>query len=139
MKDLEKILGTKRILYTVYHPQTDSQTKRINQEVKVFLQHYINYQQDDWTEWLSAAEFQYNNKKHTAREYILFELNFRKNLWKGDLTVKTELPKLKYFLEGLQRSWKVVKKSIKVAKEAMKKLFDKKRQNLQGLKKGDNI
>jgi len=53
--------------------------------------------------------------------------------------VKTELSKLKYFFEGLQRSWEVVKKSIKVAKEAMKKQFDKKRQNSQGLKKEDNM
>ena len=30
-----------------YHPQTNSQTERINQEVKVFLKHYINYRQDD--------------------------------------------------------------------------------------------
>ena len=57
MKDLEKTLGTKGTLYTVYHPQIDGQTKIINQEVKVFLQHYINYQQNDWTEWLLAAEF----------------------------------------------------------------------------------
>jgi len=27
-------------------------------------------------EWLAAAEFQYNNKKHTATEQTSFELNF---------------------------------------------------------------
>ena len=43
---------------------------------EIFLRHYINYQQDDWTKWLLAAEFQYNDKKHTATGYILFELNF---------------------------------------------------------------
>jgi len=41
--------------------------------------------------------------------------------------VRTELPKLEDFLEGLQKSWEVVKKSIEMAKEAMKKQFDKKR------------
>ena len=41
--------------------------------------------------------------------------------------VKTELPKLEDFLEELQKSWKVVKKSMEIAKEAMKKQFDKKR------------
>jgi len=34
-------------LSIAYHPQTDGQTERINQEVGIFLQHYINYQQDD--------------------------------------------------------------------------------------------
>ena len=37
MKDLEKALGTKQTLSTVYHPQTDRQTERINQEVEAFL------------------------------------------------------------------------------------------------------
>jgi len=60
----------------VYHPQTDKQTERINQEVRTFLKHYVNYQQDDWTEWLTATEFQYNDKKHTATEQMLFMLNF---------------------------------------------------------------
>jgi len=39
------------------------------------------------------------------------------------------LPKLEDFLEGLQGSWEAVKKSIEIAKEAIKKQFDKKRRN----------
>jgi len=45
-----KALGTTRQLSTAYHPQTDSQTERINQEVGTFLRHYVNYQQDNWME-----------------------------------------------------------------------------------------
>jgi len=41
----------------VYHSQTDSQTERINQEVELFLQYYVNYQQNNWAKWLSAAKF----------------------------------------------------------------------------------
>jgi len=37
----------KQILSMAYHPQTNSQMERINQEVEVFLWHYINYQQDN--------------------------------------------------------------------------------------------
>ena len=47
MEDLTRILGTKRKLSTAYHPQTDGQTERVNQEIGTFLRHYINYQQDD--------------------------------------------------------------------------------------------
>ena len=57
MEKIMKALGTMKQLSTVYHPQTDGQTKRINQEIEIFLQHYINYQQDNWTEWLVATEF----------------------------------------------------------------------------------
>ena len=49
MKKLMKALGTKRMFLTTYHLQSDRQTEKINQEIETFLQHYINYQQDDWT------------------------------------------------------------------------------------------
>ena len=75
-----KALETTRQLSTAYHSQTDEQTERINQEVRIFLWHYINYQQDDWTEWLAAAEFQYNNKRHVVIGWTPFELNFGKYL-----------------------------------------------------------
>ena len=78
IEKLTKALGTKRQLSTAYHPQTDGQTKRINQEIGTFLQHYVNYQQDDWTNWLVAAEFQYNDKKHAATGWTPFELNFER-------------------------------------------------------------
>ena len=71
-----KALETKWMLSTAYHPQTDGQTERINQEISTFLRYYVNYQQDNWMEWLAAAEFQYNDKKHVATEWTLFELNF---------------------------------------------------------------
>jgi len=37
MEEFTKALGTTRQLSIVYHPQTDGQTKRINQEVENFL------------------------------------------------------------------------------------------------------
>ena len=76
MKELTKVLGMKRQLSTAYHLQTDGQTERINQEIGMFLQHYVNYQQDDWMNWLATAEFQYNDKKHAATGKTPFELNF---------------------------------------------------------------
>jgi len=50
MEDLIKALETKQILSIAYHPQTDGQTEQINQEIGTFLRHYINYQQDSWTD-----------------------------------------------------------------------------------------
>ena len=50
IEELTKVLETKRQLLMAYYPQTDSQTERINQEIGTFLQHYMNYQQDNWTD-----------------------------------------------------------------------------------------
>ena len=53
--------------------------------------------------------------------------------------MQTEFPKLEEFLISLQKSWKETTKAIDKAKKIIKRQFDKKRWNLQGLKKEDNI
>ena len=68
-----------------------------------------------------------------AIERIPFELNFGQYPWKGNLMVQTD------FLVKLQKSWKEAIKSMEAAKETIKKQFDKKKQNPQGLKAGDNV
>ena len=59
MKELNKILGIKTKLLTVFHPQTDGQTERMNQELEQYLCMFIGHCQDhcvvsanssDWNE-----------------------------------------------------------------------------------------
>ena len=90
--------------------------ERINQEIGTFLRHYMNYQQDDWMNWLAAVEFQYNNKKHAATGKTLFKLNFGRHPWKGDLMVKTDILRVEDFHSGLQRSWEQATKAIEVSR-----------------------
>ena len=52
--------------------------------------------------------------------HIPFEFNFRRHPWKGNLAINMELPKLEDLLKELKKSWKVVKKSIEMAKEVIK-------------------
>ena len=104
MEKLTRVLGTIRQLLTAYHPQTDGQMKRINQEIGMFLQHYVNHQQDNWTEWLAAAEFQYNDKRHAATGRTPFKLNFGRHPWKGNLVVQLGIPRVEEFLAGLHKS-----------------------------------
>jgi transposase InsO family protein len=76
MKALNHLLGIQTNISTAYHPQTDGQTERINQEVEQYLRLFVNYRQDDWVEWLSLAEFSYNDKVNTATKYTPFYLNW---------------------------------------------------------------
>ena len=47
MEKFTRVLETTRQLSTAYHSQTDGQIKGINQEIEMFLWHYVNYQQDN--------------------------------------------------------------------------------------------
>ena len=51
------ILGIKLKLSTSYHPQIDGQTEIMNQYMAQWLQPFISYYQDDWSEWLPIIDF----------------------------------------------------------------------------------
>ncbi len=50
--DLCKLLGIKQNITTAYHPQTDGQTERVNQDLEQFLRIFVNHHQSDWAEGL---------------------------------------------------------------------------------------
>jgi hypothetical protein len=75
MKELYRILGVEGNPSTPYRLQTDGQTERLNQELERYLQTYVNFQQDNWAEWLSIVEFTYNDTAHSATGKTPFYLN----------------------------------------------------------------
>lgn len=60
-------------LFISYHPETDSQTERINAVMEHYLRAYMHYMQVDWAKWLPGAEFAVNN------DY--FSFSFSCKLW----------------------------------------------------------
>jgi len=66
MKELNQILEIKSKLSTVFYPQTDGQTEKVNQELEQYLRMFIDHRQEQWPEWLGMAEFAYNNKAHSS-------------------------------------------------------------------------
>ena len=71
-----QLLGMKINLFTVYHPYTNEQTKRENQILEQYLCCIVNYQQDDWTNFLYLAEFVYNNTIHSSTKQTPFIFNY---------------------------------------------------------------
>jgi hypothetical protein len=69
------LLSIKSNLSTMYHPETDRQTERINQILEQYLCLYIKYQQDDWVSLLPLTKFAYNNAPHSATQVSPFFAN----------------------------------------------------------------
>lgn len=68
-------LGTKLVMSTAYHPQTDGQTERANRTLEEMLRSYVNITQSDWDEHLSVLEMAYNNSKQISTGFSPFYLN----------------------------------------------------------------
>src|ERR1700761_8920509 len=66
MKELCRILGIQQNVSTAYHPRTDGQSERTNQWLETYLRFFVNYQQDDWAQYLPLAEFAHNNWKNST-------------------------------------------------------------------------
>ncbi|TPX31214.1 hypothetical protein SeLEV6574_g08557 [Synchytrium endobioticum] len=65
-KALFNMLGTGVALSSAYHPETDGQSERVNQELEAYLRCFTSYNQDDWAELLPQAEFAHNNSYHSS-------------------------------------------------------------------------
>ena len=66
---------------TVFHPQTDGQTERVNQSLELYLRQYCNYEQYNWNGLLPLAEYAYNNSATTATQISPFFANYGFHPW----------------------------------------------------------
>ena len=104
MKELNKMLGIEMKLSTSYYPQIDEQTERMNQELKQYLQFFIDYRQKDQPEWLVSAEFAINNKTHSTNKVSLFMANYGREMRIGvDLRKKGKIEKETEFVKRIRK------------------------------------
>ncbi|GJP80149.1 hypothetical protein CLOP_g10375, partial [Closterium sp. NIES-67] len=73
-KELMSVLGTKLVMSSAYHPQTDGQTERLNQIVEQLLRAACKDDISKWDLHLPILEFAYNNATHAATGQTLFFL-----------------------------------------------------------------
>lgn len=55
-KELFKLMDTTLLMSTVYHPQTDGQTERVNQYLEMYLRCSVHNSPKKWSDWLHLAE-----------------------------------------------------------------------------------
>ena len=74
-KTLTKLVGTNLAMSTPYHSQTDGATEILNKTLAAMLRMYTEHSYHDWDDYLTAAEFAYNNSLHRTTGFTPFELD----------------------------------------------------------------
>ena len=95
LRSLCKLVGFTQKLSTNFHPESNCQTGRVNAILEKYWRGYIDYQQDNWTEILTMAEFAYNNTvSATTGITPLFALHGQHSSWimKQNPTTKAPTP-----------------------------------------------
>jgi len=140
MKELNNLLGIQTKLSTAYHPQTDGQTERVNQELEQYLRVFIDHRQEQWPDWLGTAEFAYNNKIHTATKTSPFKANYGQDPRMGfEGRRKGKYEAAGKFVEKMRKIQEEAKATLGKAQEEMKKFADKKQGKGEEYRVGDLV
>lgn len=74
-RELHKILGSKLLMSTSFHPQTDGQTERANRSVGQIFRTIVSNDQQDWVDKIDLTEFAINASISETTKFAPFELN----------------------------------------------------------------
>ena len=74
-KGVTELIGTKHVMSSSFHPQTDGQSERVNQTLETYLRHFVSVELNDWDTLLSRAEFAHNSAYHSSTGQTPFYLN----------------------------------------------------------------
>jgi len=137
---LNRMLEIKSKMLTVFHPQTDGQTERVNQKLEQYLRMFIDHRQEQWPDWLGTAEFAYNNKIHSSTKTSSFKANYRQDPRMGfEIRKKGKYERAEKFVAKMKKIQKKTKVVLRKAQEEMKKYTDKKRAEVNEYKIGDLV
>jgi len=140
MRELNAMLGIDSKLSTAFHPQTDGQMERMNQELEQYLRMFIDHQQEQWPEWLGTAEFAYNNKVQTSTKVSPFKANSGQDPRMGfELRKKRKFEEANKFVERMQEIQGEAKAALSKAQEDMKKYADRHRTEVEEYRVGDLV
>jgi hypothetical protein len=118
-KELCHVLGVKQNISTVYHPQTDGQSKCTNQSLEQYLHIICREHQSNWADWLPLAQYVWNlwplsTMKKTPYELILsYTPHMHQLVWATTVSGVTD------HLQQITKNWASTQEALKCTQEKM--------------------
>src|SRR5271154_1807871 len=76
-RKLHRLMGTKMLMSTAFHPQTDGASERAIRSVLQILRGKVRADQKDWVEKVPMTKFVINLAVSSSTGFAPFELNYR--------------------------------------------------------------
>ena len=108
-------------LSSPYHHQSNSHTERVNSVLEQYLRYFSNYKGSDWKNYLSFAEFSYNNAVQESSDFSPFFLNYGFHSKHSPLIPEQiNVPRTVEFTKDFQYLIKRLKENFKMVLETQK-------------------
>ena len=124
---------------TAYHPQTDGQSERWNQEIEAYLRMYCTQRRDDWVKWLPIAEFAFNSHKHSSTGYSPFYLMYGLEPQFHIPMLSTAVPTADERREELRQAREDATAALTLTAERMKEHYDRYVRKAPEFKEGQKV
>ena len=128
MRRLTQALETKQTMSTFFHSQTNEQTKRMNQTLKIYLKIYCLNENENEVKLLLTTQmiinFSYNENMRITSNDLLHERIIRQNILTTTFNFATQS-----FANKMKSNWDKIKTRLKQVKKKMKQRVDTKRKD----------
>ena len=74
-KELHRLMGSRLLMSTMFHPQTDGATEQANRSIAQILCTVVSNDQKDWSSKSLMVEFAINSSINATTGYAPFKLN----------------------------------------------------------------
>src|ERR1700733_1281847 len=140
-RELYRLLGIELATSTAYHPQTDGQTERANQELEQYIRLFVNERQDDWDELLPLAEFSYNNHVHSSTQQTPFMMDSGRHPRMGfePQQPRSHMESVNDFKDRMAKGLEEAKAALTKAKEEYTLYYNRRRSPAPEFKAGDMV
>ncbi|MCH79330.1 transposon Tf2-1 polyprotein [Trifolium medium] len=128
-KELFKLQGTKLLMSTAYHPESDGQTEVVNRCLETYLRCFIADQPRTWVSWVHWAEFWFNTTFHSSTEKTPFEIVYGRQppLIARWIQGETRVESVQRDLMDRDEALRQLRNQLVRAQDKMKQQADKKR------------
>jgi hypothetical protein len=138
-QEVTVLLGTRTVMSSSFHPQTDGQTERVNQTLETYLRHFFSVGLYDCDTLLSRAEFAHNAAVNKTIRTAPFKLTYgyHPRTSVGEVVKVVNLASAA-FVERLQSSLGFARKCL-IAAQQRQKAFANKNLVEKTLKVGNKV
>ncbi|KAI4883279.1 hypothetical protein NFI96_028837 [Prochilodus magdalenae] len=123
-----------------YHPQSNGQCERANQELGKFLRLYCHNNQNDWATYLPWAEMAQNSLISSATSVTPFQcmLGYQPPLMPWSFQ-PSDVPSVEHWMKRSEEVWEETHQHIEMALQRNKRHADKHRGNTPAYVPGDRV